>query len=38
MYIRETIRVIDSLDIGAAERRAIYHGNAERLFNRAFQA
>jgi predicted TIM-barrel fold metal-dependent hydrolase len=36
MYIRETIRVIDSLDIGADERRAIYQGNAERLFNRTF--
>ena len=36
MYIRETIRVIDSLDISADERRRIYQGNAERLFNRTF--
>lgn len=36
MYIRETIKVIDSLDISAADREKIYHGNAERLFNRAF--
>ena len=36
MYIRETIRVIDSLEITAADRRKIYQGNAERLFNRAF--
>ena len=31
MYIRETIRVIDSLDISAADRRKIYRENAERL-------
>jgi predicted TIM-barrel fold metal-dependent hydrolase len=36
MYIRETIRVIDSLDISAEARRKIYQGNAERLFNRTF--
>jgi len=36
LYIRETIKVIDSLDITEAERRKIYQGNAERLFNRAF--
>ena len=36
MYIRETIRVIDSLEITAAARRKIYQGNAERLFNRTF--
>jgi predicted TIM-barrel fold metal-dependent hydrolase len=36
MYIRETIKVIDSLAISDAERRAIYQGNAERLFNRTF--
>ena len=36
MYIRETLRVIDSLDIGAEARRKIYQGNAERLFNRTF--
>lgn len=35
-YIRETIKVIDSLDISEAERHKIYQGNAERLFNRAF--
>jgi aminocarboxymuconate-semialdehyde decarboxylase len=38
MYIRETIRVIDSLDVTAAERHAIYQGNAERLFGRSFSS
>jgi aminocarboxymuconate-semialdehyde decarboxylase len=36
MYIRETIRVIDSLDITTGVRRKIYQENAERLFNRTF--
>ena len=36
MYIRETLKVIDSLDISEAERHQIYQGNAERLFNRSF--
>jgi predicted TIM-barrel fold metal-dependent hydrolase len=36
MYIRETIKVIDSLDISAADRHKIYQGNAERLFGRTF--
>jgi predicted TIM-barrel fold metal-dependent hydrolase len=36
MYIRETIKVLDSLDIPDAERRKLYQGNAERLFNRQF--
>jgi predicted TIM-barrel fold metal-dependent hydrolase len=36
MYIRETLKVIDSLDISADDRRKIYQGNAERLFNRTF--
>ena len=36
MYIRETIKVIDSLDITPAARGKIYRGNAERLFNRTF--
>lgn len=36
LYIRETLKVIDSLAITDAERRKIYQGNAERLFNRAF--
>ncbi|MCC6201673.1 MAG: amidohydrolase [Gammaproteobacteria bacterium] len=31
MYIRETIRVIDELDISDEDRRRIYHGNAQRL-------
>ena len=31
LYIRETIRVIDSLDISEADREKIYHGNAIRL-------
>jgi predicted TIM-barrel fold metal-dependent hydrolase len=36
MYIRETIRVIDSLEIADGDRRKIYCGNAERLFGRRF--
>jgi predicted TIM-barrel fold metal-dependent hydrolase len=36
MYIRETIRVIDNLEIAEDARRKIYQGNAERLFNRRF--
>jgi aminocarboxymuconate-semialdehyde decarboxylase len=36
LYIRETLKVIDGLDIDAADRRKIYQGNAERLFNRSF--
>jgi aminocarboxymuconate-semialdehyde decarboxylase len=36
LYIRETLKVIDGLDVSDAERRQIYQGNAERLFNRAF--
>ncbi|MDT8398803.1 MAG: amidohydrolase family protein [Pseudomonadales bacterium] len=31
MYIRETIKVIDSLDISEEERAKIYHGNAIKL-------
>lgn len=31
MYIRETIKVIDELDIPDATRHKLYHGNAERL-------
>lgn len=37
LYIRETIKVIDSLDIDAADREKIYHRNAERLFGRSFE-
>jgi predicted TIM-barrel fold metal-dependent hydrolase len=36
LYIRETLKVIDSLDISKADRQKIYQGNAERLFNRSF--
>ena len=36
MYIRETLKVIDSLEITEVERHKIYQGNAERLFNRTF--
>ena len=36
MYIRETIKVIDSLDITAGDRDKIYRRNAERLFQRTF--
>lgn len=32
MYIRETIRIIDNLDISEDQRSSIYHGNAEKLF------
>ena len=38
LYIRETIKVIDGLTIAEADRAKIYHGNAERLFGRSFQA
>jgi predicted TIM-barrel fold metal-dependent hydrolase len=31
MYIRETIRVIESLDIPEADKAKIFHGNAEKL-------
>ena len=31
MYIRETIRILDELDISDEDRANIYHGNAERL-------
>ena len=31
MYIRETIKAIESLDITEAERAKIFHGNAEKL-------
>jgi aminocarboxymuconate-semialdehyde decarboxylase len=30
-YIRWTIELIDSLEIGSADRQAIYEGNARRL-------
>ena len=36
LYIRETIRILDRLEIPEADRRKIYQGNAERLFNRTF--
>ena len=36
LYIRETVKVIDSLDIDESDRRKIYQANAERLFNRSF--
>ncbi|HXH07657.1 MAG TPA: amidohydrolase family protein [Vicinamibacterales bacterium] len=36
LYIRETIRVIDGLDLSPAERDKIYRRNAERLFGRTF--
>jgi predicted TIM-barrel fold metal-dependent hydrolase len=36
MYIRETLKVIDRLDISEDERRKIYQRNAERLFDRTF--
>jgi predicted TIM-barrel fold metal-dependent hydrolase len=36
LYIRETLKIIDGLDITEAERTKIYQGNAERLFRRKF--
>ena len=36
LYIRETIKVIDSLEISGDDREKIYRGNAERLFHRTF--
>jgi predicted TIM-barrel fold metal-dependent hydrolase len=36
LYIRETIKVIDGLDIAESDRHKIYQGNAERLFNKKF--
>jgi predicted TIM-barrel fold metal-dependent hydrolase len=36
LYIRETMKIIDHLDLSADERRNIYQGNAERLFSRRF--
>jgi aminocarboxymuconate-semialdehyde decarboxylase len=33
LYIRETIRVIESLGLDAGTKEKIYHGNAERLLN-----
>jgi aminocarboxymuconate-semialdehyde decarboxylase len=35
MFIRETIKVIDSLDIPESEKALIFHGNAERLLKLA---
>jgi aminocarboxymuconate-semialdehyde decarboxylase len=36
LYIRETLNVIDALDIPEADRQKIYRRNAERLFDRTF--
>lgn len=36
MYIRETIKIIDGLDLSAADKEKIYRGNAERLLKRSF--
>ena len=36
LYIRETIRILDSLEISDANRADIYQHNAERLFKRRF--
>ncbi|HEY5896167.1 MAG TPA: amidohydrolase family protein [Burkholderiales bacterium] len=35
MYIRDTIRIIDRLDLSPAERHALYEGNVKRLCHRA---
>jgi aminocarboxymuconate-semialdehyde decarboxylase len=31
MYIRETIKILDALDVSEANRARLYHGNATRL-------
>jgi len=31
MYIRETIKILDALEISEEDRAKIYHGNAQRL-------
>jgi uncharacterized protein len=36
MFIRETIRALDEMEVDDATRAAIYHGNLERLTNRMF--
>jgi aminocarboxymuconate-semialdehyde decarboxylase len=36
MYIRETIKIIDNLDISKMDREKIYLRNAEKLFGRSF--
>jgi uncharacterized protein len=36
LYIRETIKVIDGLEISGSDRAKLYQHNAERLFNRMF--
>jgi predicted TIM-barrel fold metal-dependent hydrolase len=36
MYIRETIKILDTLEISDTNRRKLYQENAERLFNRRF--
>jgi aminocarboxymuconate-semialdehyde decarboxylase len=33
LYIRETIRVLESIDLTPAQKHQIYQGNAERLLN-----
>jgi aminocarboxymuconate-semialdehyde decarboxylase len=37
LYIRETLKVIDGLDISGTDRHKIYQANAERLFRRSFR-
>ena len=37
MYIRETIKILDTLEIDDGDRRKLYQENAERLFNRRFK-
>lgn len=36
MYIRDTIKILDSLELSASDRHKIYQGNAEKLFGREF--
>ena len=33
MYIRETIKILDNLDVGEDVREKIYHRNAAKLMN-----
>ena len=36
LYIRETLKILDTLDMSESDREKIYQRNAERLFNRRF--
>ena len=36
MYIRETIRILDALDLTKEQRNAVYYGNLERITGKKF--